>query len=375
MINLFKLREKFLIFNVEPEGARSVLVGVDADKKLHFDEAQDRFKLPKFFKNLGKHKTVSVVSLHPSLGAVRIVPFRFVRQLQSVPLELTELENFLAQLSQKIFLELRAEVAKELGSEELDSILIEVRPFAYRSDGSSVTSPLGHRSKEIYGFLELLFTTRGAFDLMQPVLYSGTPVFMTMHDKSELMSLKKLGHAKIAFLEFGRDGGARLLKYDLDKNKKELLSRKPIGWSPERFFARIEEIWNVDRAVAEIIYGEYLQNRLSPKLKIHLEKLWKREMAELFSRLKKAGAKGDVYIKTPLALPASFPAKQKGITLKAFPFADLFSRLGFEFDENLSGFPLADAFAHLAPFLECYYDSSDRQVNHSLRRRIHWLIS
>lgn len=371
---MFKSREKFLILNIEPAGPRTLVLGVGEDKNIRIERNLEDWKIPKFIKDLSNNRLTAVVSLHPSLGAVRIVPFRFIRQTQGAPLELTELENFLAQLSQKAFLEFRSDVAKELKIDELDAILVESKPFAYRADGSSVSSPIGHKSKEIHGFLELLFTTRDAFDLMQPTIYSGKPVFMTLHDKSELMSLKKMGHVKLSFLEFSGEGGARLLKYDLDNKNNEPLSRKSVAWSPGRFFTRLEELWNVDHSMAMAVYEKYLSGEISPKLKAQIEKIWKVEISALFSALKMAGARGEVYVKTSVPLPISFPAHQKGITLLEFPFADIFEKLGFRFEGKLSEFLPVEAFAQLSPFVECYYDSSDPRVSHSLRRRIHWLI-
>ncbi|TSC60150.1 MAG: hypothetical protein LiPW15_28 [Parcubacteria group bacterium LiPW_15] len=371
---MFGTREKFLILNIEPAGPRTVVFGVGEDKNIRFQKNLDDWNIPKFFKDISRKNMTAVVSLHPALGAVRIVPFKFVRQTQSAPLEHTELENFLAQLSQKAFLEFRADVADELGIDELDAILVESKPFAYRADGSSVSSPIGHKSKEIHGFLELLFTTRDAFDLMQPTIYSGNPVFMTLHDKSELMSLKKMGMEKISLLEFSEEGGARLLKFDLDKKNDMPASRKSVAWSPSRFFTRLEELWNVDRKTAMSIYFLYLKDEVSPKLKAQIEKIWNKETSTLFSALRQAGARGEVYVKTWMPLPLTLPARQKGITLLEFPFGDIFDRLGFTFEGKLSELSPREAFAQLSPFVECYYDSSDPQVSHSLRRRIHWLI-
>lgn len=371
---MFGTREKFLILNIEPTGPRAVVLGIGEDKNIRFQKNPDDWKIPKFLRDISKSKLTAVVSLHPALGAVRIVPFRFVRQTQSAPLEHTELENFLAQLSQKAFLEFRADVAEELGIDELDAILVESKPFAYRADGSSVSSPIGHKSKEIHGFLELLFTTRDAFDLMQPTIYSGNPVFMTLHDKSELMSLKKMGMTKISLLEFSEEGGARILKFDLDKRNDEPMSRKSVAWSPSRFMTRLEELWNVDHKTATYIYFRYLKDEISPKLRAQIERIWNKETGILFSALKQAGAKGEVYVKTWMPLPLTLPARQKGITLLEFPFGDIFEKLGFTFEGKLSELAPGEAFAQLSPFVECYYDSSDPQVSHSLRRRIHWLI-
>lgn len=362
-----------MIFHIRQDGSESLLLGVDKNKGLHWERLAEKLHSYKFLDPLQSKNVTAIITLHPSLGAVRVVPFRFVRGSSMAPLEATELENFLAQLVQKIFLELRGEVSEELGVNELDTILVEARPFAYRADGSSVSSPLGHRSREINGFLELLFTTRAAFNVLQPVLYAKNSAFLTVHDKSELMSLKKIGKDKMSLLEFDESGGARLLDYDL--KGKEILRRRLISWSPARFFVRLEELWNIDREMAGMVYREYLTDNLSPKLRVQFEKIWKSEMNELFRALKRAGAKGTVYLKTHLPLPVSFPKRQSGITLMEFPMKEIFSEVGFELDKRLAKLPEREIFAHLAPFLECYYDSSDGQVNHSLRRRIHWLIS
>ncbi len=375
MISIFKPTEKFLIFNISPGGGNSVFVGIDVDKRLHFDAKKSRIKLPKFLRKFPQSRTTNIINLHPSIGASRIVPFQFTRQSHDTPLDSVELENFLAQFAQKTFLEFRSNVAEELRIDELDTILIETRPFAYSADGSSIGSPLGHKSKNIHGFLELLFTVRSAFEAMQQVLYSGSPVFMTSSDKSELMSLRKLGARRQVFLECDEGERARLLGYDLGKKDGEMLFRKFIEWSPSNFFIRIEELWGVDRSVAMEIYSGYLKNNFSGRMKAQIEKIFKKEVTNLFSALKKSGARGEIHTKTSLPLPVSFPARQMGITLLEFPFDNLFSRLGFEFDKKLSAMAPNLAFERLAPLIECYYDKSDTDINHSLRRRIHWLIS
>lgn len=348
------------------------MLGVDSDRGLHHEKFQESIQPYKFLEPLKSKNVTAVITLHPSLGAVRVVPFNFTRQTQMAPLEGTELENFLAQFVQKVFLELRGGVAGELGADELDAILIEARPFAYRADGSSVSSPLGHKGREINGFLELLFTTRKAFNSLQGILYGGRSAFITTHDKAELMSLKKVTKSKVAFLEFDESGGARLLDYDLDG--KEILKRRLINWSPARFFVRLEELWNIDRPMATAVYREYLSDNLSAKLRIQLEKICKAEVRELFRALKKAGAKGNVYLKSHLPLPVSFPERQLGIVLKEFPLSEIFSQVGFELDRHLATRSEREMFTHMAPLIECYYDNSDASVNHSLRRRIHWLI-
>jgi hypothetical protein len=372
-VAIFFPREKFLISHIRPSGPKSLLLGVDKNKGLHHERLEEMLQSYKFLDPFRSKNITAIITLHPSLGAVRVVPFRFMRGSLMAPLEATELENFLVQLIQKIFLEFRGEVSEELGADELDTILIEARPFAYRADGSSVSSPLGHRSREINGFLELLFTTRAAFSVLQPVLYAKKSAFLTVHDKAELMSLRKTGKGKMSLLEFDEGGGARLLDYDL--KGKEILRRRLINWSPARFFVRLEELWNIDRMTAGLVYGEYLTDNLSAKLRVQLEKIWKFEMNELFRSLKKAGAKGTVYLKTHLPLPVSLPKRQSGISLVEFPIKKIFSEVGFELDKRLAKLSEQEIFAHLAPLLECYYDSSDDQVNHSLRRRIHWLVS
>lgn len=369
---IFGNREKFSILNIHPTGAERVLLGVDEDKKLHLEPV---LKLPEFMGRIGRKNETTIINIHPSLGAVRVAPFHFSRDSKNEPLLLAELENFLAKLAQKYFLDLRSEIAHELGVDELDTILVESRSFAYRSDGSAVNSPLGHMTKEIHGFLELLFTTRKAFDLMQPTLYTGAPVFLTLRDKAELISLLKLGKTKLSLVECSDDGGSRLLNYNLSKGSKEVLSRRSVNWSHARFFSRLEELWNVDPEVALSIYRKYLENELSPKLRGDVEKVWKAEIKALFAALKEAGAKGEVYFKSAVRLPFDFPIKQAGITLLEFPFEELLIKLGFGLDEKMASLPRDAAFAQLAPLIECYYDNSDRNVNHSLRRRIHWLIS
>ena len=102
-------KEKFFVHEVGGDDSRTSCFFIDEDRKIHrahnfsffnFD-LRKRFEVKK--ENSSNH---SIVALSPDFSAVRFFNFKYVRPNKDTPIDEIEIENFLAQLTQKMFLEL-----------------------------------------------------------------------------------------------------------------------------------------------------------------------------------------------------------------------------------------------------------------------------
>jgi hypothetical protein len=368
-------KERFSVYEVGGDDLQTSHFYIDEDRKisraynfplLNFD-LRKRFEVKK--ENRQKY---SIVTLSPDFSAVRFFNFKYIRPNKDVPIDEVEIENFLAQLTQKMFLEFREEVGEEMGRDELDTILLGSRPVAFFVDSSLVHSPVGLRGREVKGVLELIFTDRASFDVVQPIIYSGDKVFLTTKDKSELMAVAHSA-GKSALLDIRPDGRSIFLEYE--PGGKDILRRQFLVWSLGDFLGKIAETWGLGPFATLDIYDRYLNGAVSSRVAEQILKLWRPALNSLLGELSRIKANGDVYFKAPIELPKDIPFRKGRVELKNYPHEAVLPKLGFELDKRFKPNSVQENFAQLAPLIECYYDKGDERINHPLRRRIHWLIS
>ncbi len=364
-----------MVYEIGGDDSRTSCFFIDEDRKIHraYNFSLFNFDLRKRFEvkkeNSSNH---SIVALSPDFSAVRFFNFKYTRPNKDLPIDEIEIENFLAQLTQKMFLEFREEVGEEMEREELDTILLDSRPVAFFVDSSLVHSPVGLRGREVKGVLELIFTDRASFDLIQPIIYSGDKVFLTTKDKSELMAIAHSA-GKSALLDIRSGGKSIYLEYEPDG--KEIFRRQFLDWSLGDFFGKVADFWALSPSATLDIYDRYLNNNVSERVSEQIDKIWKPALNSLLSELVKIKASGRVHFKSPIELPQSLPLKKGRVELKDYPHAEVLSKLGFELGRKFKSESVEENFPQLAPLVECYYDKGDERINHPLRRRIHWLIS
>lgn len=371
----FRAKEKFLVHEIGGDDSRTSSFFIDEDRKIH--RARNfpliNFDLRKRFEVKKENSSnYSIVALSPDFSAVRFFNFKYIRPNKDIPIDEVEIENFLAQLTQKMFLEFREEVGEEMGRDELDTILLGSRPIAFFVDSSLVHSPVGLRGREIKGVLELIFTDRTSFDMIQPIIYSGDKVFLTTQDKSELMAVAHSA-GKSALLDIRPDGRSIYLEYE--PGGREIFRRQFLDWSLGNFLGKIAETWALGPFATLDIYDRYLNNNVSERVSEQILKMWKPALGSLLGELSRIKASGNVYFKSPIEFPSALPLKKGRVELKNYPHAQVLSKLGFELGNRFKPNSVQDNFTQLAPLIECYYDKGDERINHPLRRRIHWLIS
>ena len=123
------------------------------------------------------------------------------------------------------------------------------------------------------------------------------------------------------------------------------------------------------------IYDRYLNDNVSERVADQITKIWKPALSSLLGELARIKAGGKVYFKAPIEFPSVIPLKKGRVELNNYPHNEVLSKLGFELGRKFKPKSVQDNFAQLAPLIECYYDKGDERINHTLRRRIHWLIT
>lgn len=373
-------KEKFLILEVGDEGTAGFLLNLDADKKLNLEKTWASFSWPKLSKHLRRHleKWKVVVSAHPSLASTVILPIKLEREssLAEHPLTNIELENLLVQATAKIFTQVRGEASRELGVDELDTILIDNRVSNFKIDNHHVMNPIDFRAKKIEAVLELTLTTRSIFDDWKNQFSIGETknFFFTESARAELFTLKKVKSPPLNLIILNDHAASQFFR--LEKAAVgELIHRRRLRWSSNQILNTIAANLSVSVSVAGKLYSLYVKKELSPRISRHFNAILKPVISSLLRQLHSSRFKGTVYLDTPLPLPPSFPRRSGRLVFEKLPFESLTEKLGFKVDPALWLWSEGQIFKRLAPFLEFYYNNEDLAINHWLRRRLHWLGS
>lgn len=374
-------REKFLILEVSGEKSSGFLLSLDEEKNLELEKHWPDFVWSKvsrrFLRHLEKWKVV--VSADPSFASTISVPIKLEREAGMVrsPLSSIELENLLAQMSAKLFTQVRGEASRELGIDELDTILIDNRVSHFKIDGHHVLNPVDFKAKRLEALLELTLTTRSIFEDWKNFFNVGQAknFFFTETSRSELFALKRFKNLPLSLLIL--NAGEFSHFFTLEKAAVgEVVNRHRIRWSMSRLLEVIEKNFGVSRKVSLNLYNLFLEKGLSARLERHIASLMKPSLDQLLKNLEHLKVKGPLYIDSNLNLPPSLSLRKIKVTPKKLPTEELTEYLGFNLiNDSAWPWPKNQIFKHLAPFIEFYYNNEDLSINHWLRRRLHWLGS
>ena len=378
--HLFQNKEKYLILEVGEKSTSGFLLRLDPDKEIILEKTWSNFFWTKISRRFRRHleKWKVIVVANPSLATTIVLPIKLEREdnFAKSPLSSIELENLLAQATAKVFTQVRGEASRDLGIEELDTILIDNRVCNFKIDCHHVMNPVDFRAKKIDAVLELTLTTRTIFDDWKTNFSIGETknFFFTEAARAELFLLKKLKPLPINLLIFNSRQNSQFSK--LEKAAVgELIHRGKIKWATNSIINAIEQDLSVSPAVAQKLYSLYSQKKLSPRITRHFNLILKPAIVPFLKHLEELKVRGAVYLDTSLPLPPFLSHKQGHATLENLPFDDLINKLGFKIDSSKYPWPENQIFKHLAPFLEFYYNNEDLAINHWLRRRLHWLGS
>lgn len=380
-LNFWQKKEKFLILEVSGEKNSGFLLSLDEEKNLKLEKHWPDFSWTKvsrrFLRHLEKWKVV--VSADPSFASTVSMPVKLEREagMTRSPLSSIELENLLAQMSAKLFTQVRGEASRELGIDELDTILIDNRVSNFKIDGHHVLNPIDFKAKRLEALLELTLTTRSIFEDWKNFFNVGQTknFFFTESARSELLALKRFKNLPVNLLVL--NSGEFSHFFTLEKAAVgEVINRHRIKWSTSRLLEIIEKNFGVSRKVSLNLYNLFLEKGLSPRLEKHIGTLIKPSLDQLVKNLEHLKVKGHIYIDSNLNLPTSLSLRKIKATTKKLPTDELTEHLGFNIQgESNWPWPKDQIFKHLAPFIEFYYNNEDLSINHWLRRRLHWLGS
>lgn len=369
-----KSPERHLVLEVLPDQTRGLLLRVTGEKKIVPERTWDDFswgRMGKLIKKLRGTKTI--VSADPSRAMTITIPAELKRDPKDAaePLGPVELENLLAQATAQVFTQCREQASRELGLDELHTIVVENRAGNFRVDGHKVLNPLGFAAKRIEAILELTLTTREVFDKWKHLFVQSEDFFFTETARAELYALRKV-----------HDPPVNLLSLEPEKTSFFILDRAASGtamyrghldWSLRSLTKRLEDVWDISPETAERIYRSYLKKEVSPHVDRFLEKTIKPSLEALVKAVGKSRLKGTVFIESQLPLPFVFPYRRGRIIFSESRVADILTKVGLSVDARDWDIPLHELTRRLAPFLEFYYNKTDSVINRWLKRRIHWL--
>lgn len=369
-----KSPERYLVLETLSDRTHGLLLRVTGEKKIIPERAWDDFswgRMSKFIKKLRGAKMI--VSADPSRATTIMIPAEMKRDPKDAaePLGPVELENLLAQETARVFTQVREQASRELGLDELHTIVVENRAGNFRVDGHKVLNPLGFAAKRIEAILELTLTTREVFDEWKHLFAQSEDFFFTETARAELYTIRKVHQLPV-----------NLLKLEPDKTSFFILDRAAAGtamyrgrldWSLRSLMKCIEDAWGVSPDTAERVYRKYLKKEVSPHVARFLEKTLKPSLEALLKAAGKSRLKGAVFIESPLPLPFVYPYRRGGITYSEPSVGDILAKVGLSINARDWGIPHHELVSRLAPFLEFYYNKTDSVINRWLKRRIHWL--
>ncbi len=375
MIDLKTLRngEAFLVLEAAPRGTSGILFAVDDRREVSVQKFWKEFKWSPLLRRLiFLMKVPIIVSLDPAVAYTVVLPATLNRRKSEGPIDAVALENFLAQTIQKALNTYRDEAALALGVDSLDTILTQSRAVRFIADGKRIENPIGSEAKKLEVLLEHMFSPREFFDRLNGMVEEGIDFFLTDRAKSELLLLGQGEYAPLTHLHFpDKKEGVfwRVRPHDSDG----YIERGRVPLSGKIFYAAISSRWGVSENNAALLYDRYLGNDMSGHAYRHFDQTVKVAVGALFDTFQKKKFSGPVFLKGGPEMPFALPQRKAGMLISRISLPNLLEWRGFKLRKSLWPGNRPPLTHYLAPFVEFYYDKSNRHINHWLKRRIHWI--
>lgn len=376
-LTLLPKREKTLVLEILPQKTRGLLLSIEPDKNIKLEKFWENFSWSHLSRKLRHHiqNWKIVIAADPSLAVTLMFPIKMTREVERIkePVSAVEIENLLAQATARVFNQCRADASRHLRIDELNTVLIDNRVSNFRVDGHQVINPLDFKARRVDAILELTLTTRDIFEEWKNFFSIGPKqnFFFTEFGKAELFVLSKTEPSPVNLMILTPD---KSHYFTLETTVLgPTIDRGRLRWSTNLLLKTISSTWGVSTPIARSIYNHYLNKSLSSNVIRFFDNNLKAAMNPFFVQAQRTRLKGVVYIDTHLPLPLVFPRRQGKVIFRDLPLTSLLDKLGFKI--NLAKWPWsrAQTLRLLAPFLEFYYNNKDLEINHWLRRRLHWL--
>ncbi|MBU6500252.1 MAG: hypothetical protein KGJ89_00235 [Patescibacteria group bacterium] len=375
-LKFWRPKEKYLLIDIAPQKTRGLLLGLDKDKNLTLEKIWAEFPLETWHnsKITKLRKRNMIVSADPSLAVAVSYPIEMKRAPDdhTKQLNMVELDNLLSQAIGKGFGPERAEAARRLGLHELDTVLVNAEVDNFKIDGHYVVNPLSFPGKVVGAVMRLTFTARPVFDYLKYFFGSGDGFFFTSEARAGLFSLAKIQQPPVNLAIIGSGG---VSCFSLEKSAwGNVVYEEKFDWRHNSLIDSIISAFHVGQESAELIYRKYLSGDISESFKKFMDRILKPEVSNFLNGLKSSRLKGQTFFHSLLPLPIDTPLNYGRFTLHDLPAREAFDKFGFGLDFADWPMPPNEIFMRLAPFFEFYYDKRDSEINHHLRRRIHWLV-
>jgi hypothetical protein len=397
------VKEKFLLLEITPKGTTGWFLGVDEDRNIIFEKRERHADIGNFFKFLkspfesisqktweGRHlmrsrRHVAAVA-SPEIATTIPIPLELARDggdtsagttTTKRKITVAEVENLVAQAMQKIFNGCRAEAAKRLKIDELDTILVGARAEHFKVDGKVVASPVGFTGKKISLLLELTFTGRATFQSLKQFFNAPEDFFFVESPQAVLSTLSRVRKLPLNLI-VAEGGDTSLYILENAKGEHAVLYREKLKWLFADSFKAIADALAVSDRTAKELYEIYRKGELSEEARRAFKKLLDPATEKLLLAVQSGKLQGAAYFDAPYAPPLDLPHKVPGgPTFEEQPMMELIAELGFSADVLASkAFKRAknETRHMLLYFLAAYFDKSNAtEINRKLRRRLHWL--
>lgn len=314
-----------------------------------------------------------VIAADSSLAYTTVVPISLKRDSAQAPLVPIELENLLSQAVGKIYNQCREAASRELGVNDLDTVLAHSKIVNFKVDGHRVMNPVGFRARTVEAVFDLTLTSRDVLRDVQALLASRDNFFFTEISRAELMSLRTVFEPPLNVLTLGVPRS--LLSTMRSAAVGFNIHRTVIKWRPDACVNALVDEWNVPSKAARDLYGLYLSHALSANLERALSRLFAPSLKRLFDGVRALKLRGAVYTTSESPLPFGMPCAKGRTVLEDPPLLKILDHFGFHMDFDDAPIGREHLFRRLAPFIEFYYDKSESPINRWLRRHLHWLGS
>lgn len=391
MFSPFSSRESFLVLEILPSGTNGLFLSVDEDHSLALERFVEGVDLERFLKSplrraaqqswegqylFKDHRRVVAVA-DPAVATTVPIPVALVREAADVPHAITasELENLITQEVAKMLNACRTEAAARLGVDELDAVLVSEKARHFKVDGNEVQDPCGISGKKITLLLEFTFTGRTFFEILKPFFNAPDDFYFMEAPQSRLSAIARIHPLPLSLIAAGEDLPSSLAILEAHTRRREtypVLYRESFSWNFENLFTHIQEALGVSGTVARELYGLFIEDELSPHAMRMFARIIHDPFEELLREVDAHKLAGTVYVDAPHALPFAMPYRHGKAMFEPLPLDELLVHMGFE---EVKGLALSRYVRgrFLLPFVEAYFDKSGIEINHKLRRRLHWL--
>jgi hypothetical protein len=382
-------RERFLIVNVEPKEFGALFLDFDERREMVFRRTISGNDFREFLSGQAKSifqrswegnyffstRRRLVVLADASLATTIPVPLDFKRDRDRVNESITmvEVEDWFARATAKIFAGCRAEASRRLGTNDVDTVLVNQRIVRIAIDGRVVADPVGRAAAAVSFVIELTFAARVLSDVLSPFFNAPGEFFFAEAPQARLSALVGAESlASAAMIRAGSDGTSSLFVFEAAEQGCPVVYREPFPWDATVPIRLIEEDLSVSRVSAEIIYRAYVRNDVSDGVKKYFDALIMPSFGRFLHAIDKAHLHGPVYSDTPYCLPFPLPYRRGSAILAPVPVETLLEHFGFSMREPTVLDPMI-ALRYLAPFFHLYFDTDRGVLNDLLRRKLHWL--